>query len=132
MFGFGSHFIIYKAPKDNCKTLAKFYSRVLPYTFSIAIPSIGTKVKVLVAQSCLTLCNPMNCSPPGSSLHGILQARILVSQGLMHDTECSELVHWDNPEGWDGEGGGRGVQDGEHMYTCGRFMSVYGKTNTIL
>ena len=40
-------------------------------------------------------------------------------------------VH-DDPEGWDGEGGGRGVQDGEHMYTCGGFMSVYGKTNTIL
>ena len=32
---------------------------------------------VLVAQSCLTLCNPMDCSPPGSSVHGILQARIL-------------------------------------------------------
>jgi len=28
-------------------------------------------------------------------------------------------VHWDNPEGWYGEGGGRRVQDGEHMYTCG-------------
>ena len=35
------------------------------------------KVKVLVAQSCLTLCNPVDCSPPGSSVHGILQARIL-------------------------------------------------------
>ena len=33
-------------------------------------------VCVLVAQSCLTLCDPMDCSPPGSSLHGILQARI--------------------------------------------------------
>ena len=42
------------------------------------------------------------------------------------------LVHWDNPEGWDGEGGGRGVQDGEHMYTHGGFMSMYGKTNIIL
>ena len=31
----------------------------------------------LVAQSCPTLCNPMNCSPPGSSVPGILQARIL-------------------------------------------------------
>ena len=31
----------------------------------------------LVTQSCVTLCNPMNCSPPGSSVHGILQARIL-------------------------------------------------------
>ena len=30
-----------------------------------------------VAQSCLTLCNPMDCSPPGSSVHGILQARVL-------------------------------------------------------
>ena len=29
------------------------------------------------AQSCLTLCNPVDCSPPGSSVHGILQARIL-------------------------------------------------------
>ena len=32
---------------------------------------------VLVAQSCLTLCDPLDCSPPGSSVHGILQARIL-------------------------------------------------------
>ena len=35
------------------------------------------RVKVLVAQLCLTLCNPMDCSPPGFSVHGILQARIL-------------------------------------------------------
>jgi len=39
------------------------------------------------------------------------------------------LVHWDDPEGWYGEGCGRGVQDGEHVYTCGRFMLMYGKTN---
>ena len=52
--------------------------------------------------------------------------------GSMHDTGCSGLVHWDDPEGWDGEGGGKGVQDGEHTYTHGRFMSMYGKTNTIL
>ena len=32
---------------------------------------------MLVAQSCLTLCNPKDCSPPGSPVHGILQARIL-------------------------------------------------------
>ena len=30
-----------------------------------------------VAQSCLTLCDPTDCSPPGSSVHGIFQARIL-------------------------------------------------------
>jgi len=45
---------------------------------------------------------------------------------------CLGLVHWDDPEGWYREGGGRGVRDGEHVYTCGRFMLMYGKTNTIL
>jgi len=41
-------------------------------------------------------------------------------------------VDWDDPEGWYGEGEGRRVQDGEHVYTCGGFMLIYGKTNTIL
>ena len=35
------------------------------------------EVKVLVTQSCLTFCNAMDCSPLGSSVHGILLARIL-------------------------------------------------------
>ena len=35
-----------------------------------------------VTQSCLTLCDPMDCSPPGSSLHGILQARVLESVAI--------------------------------------------------
>ena len=35
------------------------------------------EVNVLVAQSCQTLCDPLDCSPPGSSVHGVLQARIL-------------------------------------------------------
>ena len=56
----------------------------------------------------------------------------IASPGLMHETGCSGLVHWDDPEGWDGEGRGRGVQDGEHMYIHGWFMSVYGKTTKIL
>ena len=54
------------------------------------------------------------------------------SPGSMHDTGCSGLVHWDDPERWYGEGGGRGVQDGEHLCTRGGFMLMYGKTNTIL
>ena len=46
----------------------------------------------------------------------------------MHEAGHPELVLWDNPEEWDGEGGGKGVQDeGGHMYTCGRFMLMYGK-----
>ena len=56
----------------------------------------------------------------------------ITSPGLMHDTGCSELVHWDDLEGWYGEGIGRGVQDGQHVYICGRFMLMCGKTNTIL
>ena len=55
----------------------------------------------------------------------------ITSPGLMQDTGSLGLVHWDDPEGWYGEGGGRGVQDGEHVYTCGRCMLMYGKTNTI-
>ena len=54
------------------------------------------------------------------------------SPGSMHDTGCSGLVNWDDPEGWDGEGGGSGFQDGEHMDTRGGFMSIYAKTNTLL
>ena len=53
----------------------------------------------------------------------------ITSPGSMHETGCSGLVHWDDPEGWDEEGGGRGVQDGEHMYTHGWFMSMYGKNH---
>ena len=56
----------------------------------------------------------------------------ITSPGLMHDTGCSRLVHWDDPEGWYGEGDGRGFQDWEHVYSRGRFMLRYGKTNTIL
>ena len=39
------------------------------------------------------------------------------SPGSMHDAGCLGLVHWDDPVGWCGAGGGRRVQDGEHMYT---------------
>ena len=48
-----------------------------------SIPQLTAKLRIisedlaLVAQSCPTLCNPMDCSLPGSSAHGVLQARIL-------------------------------------------------------
>ena len=50
----------------------------------------------------------------------------------MQDTGSLGLVHWDDLEGWYGEGGRRGVQDWEHVYTRGGFMLMYGKTSTIL
>ena len=68
----------------------------------------------------------------GTETCKISYVKRIASPGLMHDTGCQWLVHWDDTEGWDGEGGGSGVQDGERMYTHGGFQSMYGKTNTIL
>ena len=56
----------------------------------------------------------------------------VASPGSMHDTGCLGLVHWDDPEGWYGEGGRRRVQDGEHMYTCSGFILIFGKSNTVM
>ena len=56
----------------------------------------------------------------------------ITSPGLTHETGCLGLVHWDNSEGWDGEGGGSGVQNVEHTYMHGGFMSTYGETTTLV
>ena len=56
----------------------------------------------------------------------------VTSPGLMNGTASLGLAHWDDSEGWYREGGGRRVRDEEHMYTCGGFILIYGKTNTIL
>ena len=62
-------------------------------------------------------------------IHIISYMEWVASPGSMHDTGCLGLVHWDEMYG---EGGGRRVQDREHMYTCGGFILMFGKTNTIL
>ena len=56
----------------------------------------------------------------------------ITSLGSMQDTGCLGLVHWDDPERWYGEGGRRGIQDWEHLYTHGGFMLMYGKISTVL
>ena len=53
-----------------------------------------------------------------------------VSPCSMHNTGCLGLVHWDDPERWYREGGGRRVQDGEHVYTRGGLL-MCSKINTI-
>ena len=58
--------------------------------------------------------------------------QVEIQQQQHSQVKCLGLVHWDDPEGWNGEGGGRRVQDGEHMYTCGGFILIFGKTNTIM
>ena len=141
----------------------------------------------LLTKSCLTLCNPMNYRPLGSSVHGISQARILVWVAISSSRESSRprdqshisyigrqiLYRWDTrytlgiskytllflftcsinfwiiflhffflilvtaleldcPIEWSLSTWGHLNQDGEHMYTCGGFILIFGKTNTIL
>ena len=43
------------------------------------------------------------------------EVKQIISPGLMHETGWSGLVHWDNTEGWDGEGGGVGSGWGTHV-----------------
>ena len=58
-----------------------------------------------VAQSCLTLCDPVDCSPPGSSVHGILQARILEwvaissSRGFSRPRDRTQVSRISEPPG---------------------------------
>ena len=50
----------------------------------------------------------------------------IASSGLMHDTGCLGLVHWDDPEGWDGEGGGRGGSGwGTYVHPCRIQVNVW-------
>ena len=53
---------------------------------------------------------------------GRLQSMGSLRLGSMQDTGCLGLVHWDDSEGWYEEGGGRGIQDWEYVYTRGGFM----------
>ena len=52
------------------------------------------KVKELVTQSCPTLCDPGNCSPPGSSVHGILQARMPEWVAMSFSKGSSQPREW--------------------------------------
>ena len=58
------------------------FTHIIVYKENVLYLSLSlmrkVQVKSEVAQSCLTLCDPMDCSPPGSCVHEILQARILV------------------------------------------------------
>ena len=49
----------------------------MPKTAELGFTKVGWSLLCMCAESCLTLCNPMDCSLPGSSVHGIIQTRIL-------------------------------------------------------
>ena len=70
-----------------------------PYFFNSLNHSMSLKVRVLVTQSYPSLCDPMDCSPPGSSVHGILQVRILewiaipLSMGSSWSRDWTQVSH---------------------------------------
>ena len=72
-------------------------------TSSLPPPPTDNGLKVLVTQLCQTLCDPMDCSPPSSSVHGILQASILewvaipFSRGSFPSNTTYEFIHL---KGW--------------------------------
>ena len=56
----------------------------------------------------------------------------ITSPGSMRETGCSGLGHWDDPEGWDGEGGERGFQDGDTCTPVADSCQCVAKPTTIL
>ena len=58
------------------------------------------KVKVLVIQSCLTLCDTMDCSPPGSSVHGSFQARVLEWGAIAFSILETSFINFYKPNTW--------------------------------
>ena len=52
----------------------------------------------------------------------------MTSPSSMHEKEQSKLVHWDNPEGWDKQGGGSGIPEGEtHVNPCLIHVNIWQK-----
>ena len=64
------------------------------YDYYYAAALISTEVKSEVAQSCPTLCDPMDCSLPGFSVHGIFQARILEWVAISFSRKSSQPRDW--------------------------------------
>ena len=98
---------------------AKFLNKILANQIQLYINSVGEEEGGMIWENSIETCI-------------LSYVKQITRTGSIHETGCSGLVHWDNPEGWDEEGGGKGVQDGEHMYTHGWFMSMYGKKNTTI
>ena len=63
-------------------------------TWEALLMTTEGKGKVLVAHSCPTICNTMDCSPPGSSVHGMLQARILEWVAISYSRGSCQPRDW--------------------------------------
>ena len=74
---------------DKAERLAKVHKTKAQKQIKSQNPGISLKGSVLVAHLCRTLCDPMDCSLPGSSVHGIFQARILEQVAMPFSTGSS-------------------------------------------
>jgi len=102
-------------PEIELDHISCIVRQVLYHSATEEAPELRKKVSQL-AQSCPTLCDPMDCSPPGSSVHGIFQARILewvaisfseifptqgLNPGLPHSRQTLyHLSHQGSPQSW--------------------------------
>ena len=77
-----------------CQIIASLYQKFVSVTFFETFHIIC--ICVLVAQSCPTLCDPMDCSPPGSSVHRIFQTRILEWVAISSSRGSSQSRDWES------------------------------------
>ena len=71
------HVLCLLGPGMDVESFSEFCNMNVWERDRAVLPVEEEKVKVLGAQSCLTLCSPMDCSPLGSFVHGVFQARVL-------------------------------------------------------
>ena len=81
------------------------------YTYICVCVCVCVYVCMLVSQLCLAPCDPMGCSLPGSTVHGILQARILEWVDIPFSRESSRLGDW--------------TQISPGLLHCSRFLTVW-------
>ena len=81
---------------QNCESWLGFLLLLLffKHVYSVLYIPVKSKVKVLATQSCLTICIPMDCSPPGCSVHEISQARILEWVAIFFSRATSQPRNW--------------------------------------
>ena len=80
--------------QDQNKKTIENTSHVHGWLGSILLNVNSSCMHALSLQLCPTLCNPMDCSPPGSSVHGILQVRVLEWAAMPSTRGSSPSRHW--------------------------------------